>query len=291
MGDGTFTADQFTCPRKGQYLRTFVPSDAVGPGNPLCAPCPPGLAGLDGVMCRACPPLQVPHADGASCVCQPPGELNWAGGCDCPPGLAIGAGGCEACPADTMWAAGRCEACPAGNYSAAGATACLDCPPGAYRAVGQRGCASCGPGLYPADAGDPGSCVACVDACPNWLSPAPCPVNASQRVCLPCPSPLAGNATWVDGAWAAPCAYRCLPGFFHADAACLPCTVQPCAAGFAFTPCTSFRDGDCETQCVNSTKPAQNAAWTDGCGWACDAGYRASFADYIVFSFYECVPV
>ena len=290
MGDGSFNAGQFTCPRKGQYLQTFVPSQPLGPGNPLCAPCPPGLAGLDGVLCTSCPPLQTPHADGASCVCLPPGELNWAGACECPPGLALGPGGCAPCPPDTAWAAGGCADCPPGNTSGAGATACEDCPAGAYREAGQRGCAACGANLYPADAGNGSSCVACADGCPNWESPAPCPVNASLVVCQPCPAPLPGNATWVVGA-VAPCAYRCLPGYFHSDnRACLPCTARACPLGFAFAACTPFRDSDCETPCVNGTKPAQNAVWTDGCGWACDAGYRASLADYVIFSFYECVP-
>jgi hypothetical protein len=291
MGDGSFLDEQFTCPRKGSYLRSFVPSEAVGPGNPQCDPCPPGLAGLDGVLCSACPARQVPHADGASCVCAPPGELTWDGACACPAGMALlSPAGCEPCPPDTAWAAGRCEPCPPGNTSAAGALACADCPAGAYRAAGQRGCAACGPGLYPADAGDPQSCVACLEACPNWLSPAPCPVNASLVVCRPCPSPLPSNAAWVAEPGAS-CAYRCLPGHFHADnRACLPCTDEPCPAGFARAACTSFRDGDCETPCVNGTMPAQHAVWADGCGWACEAGYRASFADYLVFSFYECVP-
>jgi hypothetical protein len=69
------------------------------------------------------------------------------------------------------------------------------------------------------------------------------------------------------------------------------CTVTACPPGAVLAACTSFEDGNCDQACTNATMPAQNAVWTDGCGWSCAVGFAPSLQDYWMFQYYVCWPV
>lgn len=283
MLDGSVAG--FKCPRAGYYLARFAPDN---PSSKVCLPCPDGTVGLDGVRCVACPARQAALADHASCACLPPGVLNATGGCECPDGLLPTSSGCQSCPANSYGAGGACWPCPAGMYSNASATSCAACPVGSYRADGQRLCTACGRGRFPVNASDPGSCVACVaaGACGAGMQESACPVDAALVRCEPC-APLPVGAAWVGSG----CEYRCPAGTYHAGGACVACTVTACPPGSVLAACTSFEDGNCDQACTNATMPAQNAVWTDGCGWSCAVGFVPSLQDYWMFQYYVCWPV
>ena len=162
------------------------------------------------------------------------------------------------------------------------------CPVGSYRADGQRLCTACGRGRFPVNASDPGSCVACVaaGACGAGMQESDCPVDAALVRCEPC-APLPVGALWVGSG----CEYRCPAGTYHAGGACVACTVTACPPGSVLAACTSFEDGNCDQACTNATMPAQNAVWTDGCGWSCAVGFAPSLQDYWMFQYYVCWPV
>jgi hypothetical protein len=63
-------------------------------------------------------------------------------------------------------------------------------------------------------------------------------------------------------------------------------TVEP---GWVRSPCTAFGDANCDTECVNETKPLANSVWRSGCEWGCEAGYAPVWTDYIMYTSAECV--
>ena len=280
MQDGTVPPADFTCPRLGQYLTTFL----VGKGAPECRPCPEGMVGLDRILCVECPPYQAPYSDRASCICRPPASLNATGQCECPDGWAMTASGCQPCPANTYGRRQACYPCPPGRYSSVGATECAPCPVGQYRAPSQPWCASCGPDRYALDPATPASCKSCERRCGAGQVARPCRVNASLFECEACP-PLPDNAAWVEGP---DCPYRCLPGHFHAGGGCQACSVTACSNGTVLTPCSLLQDGNCDVQCANETMPAEHAWYEEGCRWACEPGYAAVLVDYWVFRYFVC---
>ena len=280
------TSASFSCERGGQYLRSIGSDGTIG-----CQQCPPGMVGLDGVLCTTCPPFQQPVAmDSASCVCSSPAFTNASGQCECPDGLTFSpALGCVPCPNNTFGLAGACHACPGGNYSGPGATACTACPVGQYRAPGQPACQACGRNRFALNPGRAGTCTACNASCPLGTNPAPCRVNASMFECPLCP-PLPAHASWLYVA-GLPCYYQCQAGFYHAQGACAACNVTRCPPGYVWSPCTAIQDGNCDVPCTNASKPPQFSVWTDGCDWACQAGYALAVQDYFFFTLSSCVPL
>jgi hypothetical protein len=284
--------------RPGQYLRAFdTASDAKD-----CWPCPVGWAGLNGVYCERCGPLEEPYyIDQSSCVCKGSAVMNASGACVCPDGHRLAGGACEPCQANTYGMGGSCWACGAGNFTrGAGQTACEACEFGKYRLSGQASCSDCAQaGWYAPDAGS-SACVQCDPSCaaPGLRWESACPGADGFSVCKECEPSLPGNATWratttdpTTQRAMEECAYDCKAGFFHVDGGCEQCTAVACDAGWRPAACTSFSDANCDTACEDATKPFIHSHWKIGidCPWACDDGYELSVWDYGMFLLRECV--
>ena len=305
----------------GQYLWGF---DTAGP-SPTCRTCPPsgGLAGINGVLCEACGPLEEPYyTDRSSCVCRLPAVMNASGACECPAGFffnvdAQGVAGCRRCERDTYSMEGgstRCWPCGAGRTTGGtGATACDACAFGSFRVANTNasGCQNCsGRGQF---APDPASsvCAQCDQGgCAlrkGWRWKQACPTGGSNySVCEPCPGGLPDNATWTS-VRADPvrperaleeCAFDCLPGYYHADLTCVACNAsRVCPAGRKFTGCSAWADSHCDVECSDPDRPLIYSHWVAGdseasqigCQWECDAGRSLVVSDYGVFVLRECL--
>ena len=276
------------CPA-GQYLLGF---DTRIPETIQCRPCPPGWAGLNGLYCERCGPLEEPYfLDRSSCVCRPPAVMNSSGVCVCPDGYQRGNGSCVPCATNTYGTDGLCRACGAGNYSGPGATRCEAWMEGKYRLSGQATCQGCAAGWF-APVPTQAVCVQCNASCDLGLyRSGACPGDGLLSVCTVCPGGLPSNARWSSNASA--CTFQCLSGFFHTGGGCQRCnTSRVCGAGWQYTPCTAVADSHCDKACVDANKPAFHSHWETGgfCLWACDAGYTLQVWDYIMFTLRECAP-
>ena len=289
------TGDE-TC-RKGEYLRGLGPPPGYAK---ICERCPDGMAGLNGVYCERCGPLQQPYyLDQASCVCAGTAVMNASGACVCPDGYTYstagggGGGACIPCPTNTYGEAGACFACGAGTVAGAGSAgmaSCVACAAGTYRLPGQLACTGCGPGWFAPDATGARGCVQCNASCPSGTRAAPCPdsnSSSSRVVCSACDGPLPGNTSWTSG-----CDYDCRAGFYRVQGGCSACSVdKACPAGFRASECAPDSDANCDTACVNASKPEFYSEWTvsHDCRWGCQRGYSLVVTDYWVFKVFECV--
>ena len=278
----------------GKYLLSYSPATL----QKECRPCPLEWAGLNGVFCERCGPLEEPYyQDRSSCVCREPAVMNASGACVCPDGYGRVGSGCGPCGANnTYGTGGTCSACPAGSFSTdLGATACTRCEFGKYRLSGQAGaCLSCPlTGWYAPDARS-GACVRCNTSCAmdgwRWDSACPGDTTGLFSVCKECAGGLPGNASWGNQT---ECAYDCLPGFYRLQGGCGKCTARACQAGWRRAECSEWADSNCDTECVDASKPALHSRWTTGenCPWACDEGYELRVWDYVLFQLRECAAV
>jgi hypothetical protein len=278
--------------RAGEYLSSFFAANR----SKECVPCPPGLAGLNGVFCESCQPLEEPfYQDRSSCVCKEPAIMNASGVCVCPDGFRQAGPRCEPCgEANTYGLGGTCRSCPAGTYSGSyAATACTSCDYGKYRLSGQGGpCAACPlEGWFAPDAAL-AVCVQCNFTCAQegWQRDSECPGDTTGRysVCKECAGGLPDNATWSN---TTECVYDCLPGFYRIAFGCAPCTQRVCEAGFRFAQCTETSDSHCDNACEDTRKPAFHSHWEVGenCPWDCDDGYELRSWNYVLFRLWECV--
>ena len=278
----------------GGYLSSFF----TGNRSRQCLPCPAGLAGLNGVFCERCGPLEEPYyLDRSSCVCKEPATMNATGGCVCPDGFEQAGDACAPCgEANTYGVGGACRSCPAGTYSARyAATACTSCEYGKYRLSGQAGpCQACPlEGWFAPDA-ELAVCVQCNFTCAQegWQWDSECPGDTTGRysVCKECFGGLPDNAVWGN---TTECVYDCLPGFYRIAFGCAPCTQRVCEAGFRFAQCTETSDSHCDNACEDARKPAFHSHWEVGenCPWDCDDGYEIRSWNYVAFRLWECVLV
>lgn len=292
----------------GKFLLAFDPSGSVAVKD--CRPCPVGWAGLNGVYCERCGPLEEPYyQDRSSCVCKGDAVMNASGVCVCPDGWYTQDGGCVPCGRNAYGLGGTCRACGAGTFTqGTGATACEACEFGKYRSSSvQLECQSCAlRGWYAPDAGA-GDCVPCNETCATpgmqWDRWCPGDKTKGYSVCKVCPEGLPGNATWanisVDPVVTArgldECAYDCLDGFYRATTAgggCEACTQdRVCGPGWMLSECTNYADSNCDTACVDTNKPTFYSHWVSGCQWACDEGYTLQVWDYVMFTLRECTPL
>jgi hypothetical protein len=280
--------------RAGNYLYGFFASNETK----QCLPCPSEWAGLNGVFCERCGPLEEPfYQDRSSCVCRAPATMNASGVCVCPDGFRQAGPGCEPCGEDNTYGlGGTCRPCPAGTYSAVyAATACASCEYGKYRLSGQAGsCSSCPLNGWFAPDAELAACVQCNFSCAQdgWQFDAPCPGDTTGRysVCKECAGGLPENATWGN---TSECVYECLPGFYRVVTGCEPCTPLVCPAGFRRAECTETADFHCDTPCEDEKKPAFHSRWTVGedCPWECDDGYVLRSWNYVLFRLWECILV
>jgi len=217
--------------------------------------------------------------------------VNENGECDCPAGYSLSTSGCNPCPSNShsnTTNSRQCFFCSAGYIAQAGAIECSKCPNGQFRAQGQAECASCSVGWYAPDATNPHSCVACATGCQQGEHAMPCPSNEGRSdlfQCVAC-DPLPQNAYWTSTG----CNYHCDNGYYHTlDRTCKACNASLCEPGKTKSACTSDRDSDCDTDCINSTKPIFYSTWKNGCEWGCIPGYCMSMRDYLVFQMWECI--
>jgi hypothetical protein len=280
-----------TC-KKGEYLWGLGPPPGYAR---ICVRCPEGMAGLNGVYCERCGPLQQPYyLDQASCVCAGSAVMNASGACVCPDGRTQSGDACVECGRNTYGVGGACYACAPGTVSGAGSAgpaSCVACAAGQYRLSGQLECAECAVGWFAPDATGASGCVACNTSCPSGTDPQPCPGsrNSSHMVCAACDEPLPGNASWTSG-----CDYDCRAGFYRVPGGCRACSVdRACPPGFKASVCGEDSDVNCDTACVNASKPEFYSVWTVSrdCQWGCQSGYGLVVTDYWVFQVFECVPV
>lgn len=277
-----------TC-RKGEYLWGLGPPPGY---TKVCVRCPAGLAGLNGVYCEACGPLRQPYyLDQASCVCAGSAVMNASGGCVCQDGYAQSGESCVECGRNSYGVGGACYACPPGTVAGPGATSCAACAAGKYRMAGQAECTDCGAGWFAPDTTGARGCARCNTSCPAGARTQPCPGSSndsSHVVCAACDEPLPGNASWTSG-----CDYDCRPGFYRVAGGCKACSVdKACPAGFRASECGPDSDANCDTACVNASKPDFYSEWrvSRDCQWGCQRGYSLAVTDYWVFKVLECVP-
>lgn len=277
--------------RNGQYLVAYDPWN----GTRACRACPDGWAGLNGIFCERCGPLEEPYfLDRGACVCKQPAVMNASGACVCPDGFQQSGGACVACETSAYGTGGACWACGAGTFTDAPAqTACRGCDFGKYRVAGnQAACSECAvPGWFAPDAAK-SECVPCNETCAlGWRWSRACPGKGQLSVCEECEGGLPGNASWSNRS---ECAYDCLPGFFRGVDSCLPCTTnRTCPAGRRLTECTELADTHCDEPCEDASKPEFYSHWETGddCPWACDAGFELRTWDYAIFQLRECARV
>ena len=282
MLDGSIDLSTIAC-RAGQYLSGLNPK--------TCLSCPAWLVGLNGIYCEPCGPLQTPYSvDQASCVCVPPSKMNASGVCICPDGYHTDASACTPCRINTYGASGSssCTPCLLGYYAPSTATACTLCGAGLYRESSDTACRSCGVGMYATRPEFRVSCTQCATSCPDGYRADPCPgeTNTTYMVCSPCDA-LPDNAKWDNST---ECGYKCNPGYYRGNQSCLACNVTQCDAGYNLTKCTEFANGNCDTPCVDDTKPRLFSQWGTGCSWSCNQGYSPRTTDYWIFKIYDCVP-
>jgi hypothetical protein len=279
--------------QKGGYLVGYEPSN----GTKTCRPCPQGWAGLNGIFCERCGALEEPYfLDRSSCVCRWPAVMNSTGACVCPDGRREEAGECVPCGLNSHGLGGSCQPCAAGTYtSASGATVCIACEYGKFRLPGQAGgCQACALQGWFAPHPGLGECIPCNLTCAmhGWTLDRECPDERAPpgvfSVCKACPQPLPANAVWTR---AGECAYNCSQGHYRGINTCEPCSARLCPVGQRLTQCSETADSDCDTECVNASKPAIHSRWENGtdCPWACDDGYELRSWDYVLFQFQECV--
>ena len=282
--------------RPGEYLWSYDTVERIKD----CRPCPEGWAGLNGVYCERCGPLEAPYfLDRSSCVCVFPAVVNASGACVCPAGHRLVSGTCAPCELNTYGHSGNCWACGAGKFTAGqGASACQSCPVGQYRLSGQQRCQSCSLRGWFAPVPSSATCVQCNTSCttPGWRLAEDCPGDSTGKygICMECPVSLPSNASWVPVSETnvEECSFNCLPGFYHADGSCVACTALVCPAGWNASACTPFADANCDQACVDAEKPTIYSHWKEGtaCSWGCDDGYELRVWDYVVFKLRECAP-
>ena len=283
------------CPYHGCYLQQAFPR--------VCAECPPGLYGWNGLWCEVCPGFRVPTPARDSCACAPPAGMDASGGCVCPAGYtAGGAVGCSPCAEGAYQPLGTalwddypaqpqvpCLPCPAGNASSDDRTRCVACPAGAYREEAMGGCVSCAdPRAYARDPARGDSCTACSAACGYGQRWGACPVDASLFVCEPCAPLQSPGQRYVTGRDNRACWTECAAGHYEAGSLCLPCTVAECPPGAVYAPCTRYADYRCDQACVNESKPTQNSVWAEGCSWACAPGFTLRTRRVLSWMEYAC---
>ena len=81
----------------------------------------------------------------------------------------------------------------------------------------------------------------------------------------------------------------CDSGYYKYNGTCVDCNVTACEGGYNRSVCHEGSDSNCDTACVDATKPEYNSVWTVGCSWLCLEGYRLQVLDYYMFVLYSCV--
>ena len=287
-----------TC-KTGQYLL------GVSGGSPVCANCPAGLYGPNGLWCEACQGYKRAYLDGTACVCEIGTTQNSRGMCECREGMEFMDNGCVPCGfnlfsnytlelGDDWYDQYKpCDACEAGKYSASGATACLACEYGTYREDWMDACMACDAGYFAMDPST-GNCTACNSTCDIGYDPMPCPTYAGNDLfmCMPCAEiPDNAHRTPADGFTSnTACDWECDVGYFRAnETSCQACSVPQCPPGFNITTCSRLADANCDVVCVDKRKPLFNSKWLQGCQWSCVDGYSLYVNDYVLFVDYACV--
>jgi hypothetical protein len=283
------------CPLHGCYLQQAFPR--------VCAACPEGLFGRNGLWCERCGGLRAPTLARDACVCLPPTEMGPDGACVCPPGFAAGGeDGCVACAGGTyqsepvpLWEdhLGQpvvlCQACPAGTVSSEDRGRCVPCPTGTYREGLAPACLPCASAkAYARDPTRGDSCVECSAACGYGERWRPCPVDPALFVCEACGPLLSEAHRLVTGRDNRDCWTECGAGFYQTGGACVACRTGVCPHGFIFTPCTRYADYNCGRPCVNASKPPLNSVWAEGCSWACAPGYAVRSRQILSWTEYAC---
>ena len=283
-------------PMNAPACRTGYHATAIYPVL-QCARCPPHTVG-DGLICRPCPGFKFPALSSTVCVCQGLTVATDDGQCECPVGHEFADDFCQPCAQDTYrnestwlpddwWTRySTCAPCPPGETSDPGATECTQCPLGQYREHGQLGCQTCSAsGHHALDSASASSCVACNSSCPAGMAADPCPDNAGLYACSDCPDPPS-NATYYHH-----CFFSCNTGFYHepASLSCEPCNSSVCEPGYNRSACSPWKNADCDTPCVDPTKPLWYSHYTSGCQWSCDSNYTLTTHAYGAVTVPQCV--
>ena len=290
---GSIDSSCLPCGANGMYLERVAPR--------ACLRCPAGTVGLNGLWCQACPPRQVPNAQGTACLCQANAVVGPDGvSCVCAAGHEEQAGACAPCPLGfaSPGAGQPCVRCEAGSDSPAGGSECTPCGAGLYQdGVTTLGCTPCpGADAYALDGTSGDSCRTCNSTCPGGTSPAPC--AGEGYACLPCEKTLdPATQHWITGEGYPSCLWGCNAGLYLASDAglhltsdtCTACTpLTSCPTGFVLQPCTPYADANCDTPCQNDTKPMDFAVWEGGCSWACEDGYALVRKAFQGWTEYAC---
>ncbi len=289
------------CQKTGCFLSSAFPR--------VCANCPAGTVGDNGMWCETCPGFRDPSPTQSDCLCRHPSQAAVVqDACRCPVGHEIlGSAGCSPCPPGSYqpdyvtmsdaYAAqySMCSECPPGYGSQAAASDCAPCPPGLYREPGMQECARCAnPLAYARDRATRASCRECRGACSVGEEWRPCAVNALLFACEPCTATIYGDREWVPGGDNRRCLWQCKSGFYQTNepADCWPCSEAGlvCPPGKRKTGCTAYTDAHCDASCVNSSMPLSGAEWSGvGCEWRCQGGHTRLVKSLFGWTEYACV--
>jgi hypothetical protein len=289
---------------QGSYITGISADGALN-----CSSCPDYLVGLNGWYCEPCRGYKQPYWDSSECVCADGTGINADMNCVCGPGREFQDRGCVPCGEDFYdntsliltdnWFDQRkaCQPCAPGYYAnGTGNVMCQACPYGMYRQGSDVGCQFCFlGGMWARDPANASSCEACYTNCSLGFSPTPCPFYAGSiplYACTPCGGiPQNASRSPVGLALGSACDWQCDAGHYSNGTGCLPCNQTECEPGFVRAECTPLSDSNCETACVNGTKPNENSVWGALCTWHCAPGYTITRLDYVLWVQWECIPV